>query len=985
MKKRNLIIGLSAIASLTILTIPIVTLVSCSKNNNNPTENISQPEYIILKNNCLEKIKSELQNQVSIVSEPNLLGVSLKVAISNLNNYFAKNLKLQLAIKNIIPLKQVSDNNHYKYKFKIEFDKDVKLQNSTIFEQIKNEQNNLKDIQSLFTLSTNIIDIQDNLDSYNKDLIDNSSITQFKPNIEPFQLPSNDPNNSMYDSWFEKINSKILLSDFIYFLRNSKQLTIQNNRSSYNQILEKDLVIFLNKPNITINNLNDVSFTLNFILMNNTTENIKYYLNETTSFYLKSKEKVNVLLKAQNIQLSRLFYEKLSPDHKTKTLLANYEFSNITLLINKQEQRIKNFKLFDNFSRSLNNIELDISNGVGYLDIYQDATEKLKHNLTIDNIKSDISNMINGYIDFIKTNVINIEPIIKDLAKNTLGIQFISNNAKNFDNLMKLWISKINPNYEFISDLVIPIIKNRNLADTINDQQFKIGLKGLLSVLELDPKLESIIGALVNINEPISQDEIMKLIDLVIPFIDQIDSPYKEDIKTILQDLKTINILDVVIKNSSTIWKIISSLLPNLPPELVSMIDTLINVAKEDYPNKGILDVLIDLKNTKVDSNVANSPNLIYTLLKSLIPPNQNSIIELISTILLNNPKITVQNLQNLLKVFAFPIVTKPDKSTSNNYSDFIDSLTISNDTWLDVQTFDAKTSLLNLTFAKRITFGADIQFNNVLLSLLAVLPNNIPGLPSQLSSVIELLPSQLPNSFKLFKNDYFEFKLNFTNSLVQFDINNKKQLSWQAVSNNSFDINFPNSVKYLYDESPWSSLLAKHLPSIINPIFFQNFKKQNIFKPHTSLTLNKFKYENYDPNKKNNNAILINKITSEEMQKLTTEFNNSITNTNIGNPFKIAKPLFQSEITIQKFESNLNFNIDSWKDKLFNLANYVSLSIVPYYITLNYQKVINSASILGLANVPEVNLKSITINTYFNVYDLDTNQMVNSWTISLK
>ncbi len=924
-----------------------------------------------LDNSVLEQLNTVLNKNINTsINDAMQLENKKKSIINELNNVLTT-AKTPLTVSALnFSTASVNENSYKLVNVELILSDFVSIDSNTWFKQ----GTSAKSLALINPILTNIVSLQNNLADYKPDIMDSALVeyvpsAQNDPNFKPFDPVSSDPNAPVYNNLFAKINDKVIKSDLVSYVNALILNVIKENVIANPNFKSENIVTNIKTLTVTPNpsNQNNYSIDLDFSVLNESDTPISITLTNNLNSTINSKAVTRFHISGTT-DIKKTFFSQVG---HASTLLAGYSFNNLNLQINDQTQALANFTTA-NYSYAMNTEVLNVNTKQSYLDIKDEAQNKLKSTLTLDNIKSDINTTVQKHLDLIKNCIDPAQNILISISDNTPVATFLTSNAANFTALTNQLVGWFAPQYSFVSNFIEPIFKQVPVLDIINNPQFKTALNQLIDVLPIPQDFkETIMGFIPQ--EPITQEQAQSLIDTVLPLLNSVikDPALLTQIQDLIKGLLTQDWMTFLTNSLPAIWGIVVQFVPVVKP-YETIVQQLTEIIKTAGPNAGILDVLVQLMQAQ-DSTT--NVNLLTELLK-LALPNNAALIDTLNNYIFSNKNITPASLATFLKIWVNPTVTKADGTTSNKIIDFYNAMTIGETTYSADANYDSQTSKLNLVANKKFTFGATMDFTNIINGVKGILPTNIPA----------FVTSLLFNDLKFATGDYYEIGFNFKDSLVQFAINKDNSLNWQAKVDTTHDINMPNTVKSVFDGA------STQLANWVAPLFFQKFHTAQIFSPLSSAALSSTVYENYDAYKLNGNAISLNTITPEQKTQLLNLIDQNTTKQNIGS-FVLGKNWIGRQITVNKIERTTNFDLntqvqgatdpnDTYLNQLFNLSNYYVANELPVIVNINNQMITDTFNVI-LTSIPAFMNEKITLNTYFNVYD--NGIMTNSWTVALK
>lgn len=368
-----------------------------------------------------------------------------------------------------------------------------------------------------------------------------------------------------------------------------------------------------------------------------------------------------------------------------------------------------------------------------------------------------------------------------------------------------------------------------------------------------------------------------------------------------------------------------------------------------NFGSNNIFDFVLNLLKIQDENNQYVLKNLLTQLIPNKI------ILEIINQILFDNPNLTKDNFVGFIDVFANPMDSNKNGGKVVNLKDWFNSI--------------EKTKNFNINndeieFKYKFTFKGNIYFN--IDKLFRLLPNSISVGTTNIP--IGLLAGALPDWISINDGDYIEITHDFED--IEYDvvnIDNQYELSWQAFTHTTIDVNLPKTLKTIYD-STIIGIGGSTLVNMLNNVFYNIYSTNLYFKPFKS-SLNKFVIENYNPKLRNNQAIFINEISNERLAEIKKTIEDSIEEVTIDNTkFVIAEAgWISSEVSVNKNKTISNVYIYPLLAEYFNFDNYNWNC----HIDLDINIIIKKSSILGY-EIPGFTLKNIGIQTPYYVYTND-------------
>lgn len=774
----------------------------------------------------------------------------------------------------------------------------------------------------------------DNTHSYTSQ-IKNPEPAKFDPKSynddwKDFQDVTNDPNNKIYDALFQNINNETISND------------INNMLMSLGEKSETNFGFKANIMSINIENQgSNWNISIIFNVFNNLNKENSYLISNLNKISFNPKEEKNISLNL-NGKLERTFFLKYNQGSDLSKLFFGYKFINGTLKIDDVETNFNEFKFHD-YSLSLNKyIEINTKE-VGYNDIANFANEKLS-TLTTENIQNEILQKYQVYIDTISKLLDPLQTLFQSLVdtknNNKTIIEFLNDQSSNIANIANSLFQVITKNDQLnLYNIIDDVLSNKKISEIILSYNTKNIIVAIVDKLmpQISPAIKSLLNNINSDNVHEVINEVLKLLKTaILEYFPNLD---EQEINSLINDLENEGLLTAIINNKSIIVNLLKSI-PNLNTNPI--IKNIIILIESIDVNVNLFDLIINIINIKNENN----ESVLKTIINSIIP--NSTIVSLLNQLVFDNPNFTSENLVAIIDVFANPRDSKNGSIIS--WSDWFNNIK---------KTYTFNDNDGKIQFKYKFEFNKNIYLNigklyNILPSNLTINNTTIP---------VSLISIALPNWFSINAEDYIEINQNFDH--IEYDvinINGEYRLSWQSFTNTTIDMNLPQSLKTIYDTSTGA---GSTLVNVLNNIFYHKYNITNYFKPDKSQ-LNEHIIKNYNPYKKNNNAIFINQLTDDKISEIKQNVDLSINENKIENSeYIISNGIFGiGKIVTNKYVTTTNIDPNELLSEYVNLTNYNS----SYHISFDVNRIIRSSSILGF-NIPKIDIKNLSLSTPYYVY----------------
>lgn len=779
--------------------------------------------------------------------------------------------------------------------------------------------------------------------------------------LKEYEKLSTDPNNSVYNSIFKKIDKNVIQNDLYNMLSRFSDKT--SNFGFLVNISSVEVFKNDNKWNIEIS----------FSIYNTNDTDSNYSLNNSNALIQKKKIINSKIL--INSELQKEFYIN-NKDNNKSDLYVNYYFNNAKWYVgNYKILTLPNFYL-GAYSKTLNTVIKDVDTSLSYLDIKNEATNSIKK-LSISNIKDDISNTYNSYFDLATNLADPIQNILQNMIishnSNEKGIDYLKNNARDIGIIVNTLVNNILKIDKNILPIIQAILEDRKIFEILSNEDIKNSFLNISSLLphEIGSVIENILGN-ISTEEQFYAD-LEKLID---KSNQMLTNEQIENIKDFIQITKQKGFLTSILLKKDTFLSLINSFIPENP---------ILNVITPFIKNVSILDstiieFIIDALSKKDSNDKVYFRELLSVMLNN---PGTSSIFDLLDKFIFNNNNLTASNLITAIDVIANPKTSKNGQIIAR-YKEWLQSIK-QESKFANEQKLDSDLNI-KLTYIHNYTFTSDIYFN--ISKLIEILPNNLEVNGSWIPiSTIKLVT---PNWMGIIKNDGINVKLEL-NDKIEYDVvksNFKNKLSWQAYSNITVDMNMPATVKSLWDESSW--LVSDIIINLTKSLFYHVYNANQYFRPYSSsvenINLDKFNY-----NSKTNEAIYKKEMTQERIKEIINDYNSKTQNITYiddngkSQSYVIKKGSYwSSEIRIYKTITKSTFDFESIIDEFVDTSKYQG----KFILSINNNRLISEFNVkifgIEVATVPNVNLSSVTILTPYNVYS-DNETYLNSFSFKLQ
>lgn len=517
----------------------LVNILEDSNNSHNKIIDNLKPKTNIIFNinknfnqrkkylNYLETLNNNVNTCKDIQRKKSYADINNKILETPINKLSKKELiRLEIIkarkLRNKISAKRSRDNVKYRLFYLESANKELKCQNY----QLKESQNNLYDIYSIFDYNNKYIKLIDNktvISTCNK--CNNESI--YTIDNEMFnKLNDIDTYNVNNTKYIDNINSKILS------LNNSKQSNLNSyyntltTNSTYSATSTKNydnsnsITCITNKENNNNNYNNNTPITIDYSANNNNNNNVNLHNNNNinSDFIISSFTNNDVYLNLDRQSTNSIFSTRYSMIFGVICIIAVIAFSNLN---NINYYKKSNFNTYsDNINNDLNKRILNqknlpiVSYNNSIKEIKTEDFKSFKQLYKNNNIKNDSntqynnnqilpSNILYNNLNLINDNLTNKELLsIIDYYK-----EFNSNNQNTITNLLKYddnnickdnYTNNKKYNYKdnFNNNYLMPVVdsyKNTNNNNIyLKDTEFNTNNNRI--IIDKDKKLTSLYG-----------------------------------------------------------------------------------------------------------------------------------------------------------------------------------------------------------------------------------------------------------------------------------------------------------------------------------------------------------------------------------------------------------------------------------------------------------------------------------------------------------
>ena len=546
------------------------------------------------------------------------------------------------------------------------------------------------------------------------------------------------------------------------------------------------------------------------------------------------------------------------------------------------------------------------------------------------------------YIDTISQLLDPLQKLFQSLVdtknNNKTIIEFLNDQSSNIANIANSLFQVITKNDQLnLYNIIDDLLSNKKISEIILNDNTKNIIVAIVDKLmpQISPTIKSLLNNINSDNVHEVVNEVLKLLKTaILEYFPNLD---EQEINSLINDLENQGLLTAIINNKSVIVDLLKSI-PNLNTNPI--IKNIIILIESIDVNVNLFDLIINIINIKNENN----ESVLKTIINSIIP--NSTIVSLLNQLVFDNPNFTSENLAVIIDVFANPRDSKNGSIIS--WSDWFNNIK---------KTYTFNDNDGKIQFKYKFEFNKNIYLN--IGKLYNILPSNLTI--NDITIPVSLISITLPNWFSINAGDYIEINQNFDH--IEYDvinINGEYRLSWQSFTNTTIDINLPQSLKTIYDTSTGA---GSTLVNVLNNIFYHKYNITNYFKPNKSQ-LNEHIIKNYNPNKKNNNAIFINQLTDDKINEIKQNVDLSINENKMENSeYIISNGIFRKVVT-NKYVTTTNIDPNELLSEFVNLTNYNS----SYHISFNINRIIRSSSILGF-NIPKIDIKNLSLSTPYYVY----------------
>lgn len=361
-----------------------------------------------------------------------------------------------------------------------------------------------------------------------------------------------------------------------------------------------------------------------------------------------------------------------------------------------------------------------------------DIVESKFNELTIDDIKNDISNHTIKQFNFLKDNIDYIQTLLQKIVNNEKIYNFIISNANIFGNLINNIITQSVRKNLFINELIENILLDKSLKDILSNNNNINGIINLIN--EFLPNDAEQIISIINTIKSLP-------INLIISTLQKLLADrLPNNIIQSLDDLKTMGLLSFIIEHDIDLLGVLpTNNILNLILEILKI--TTINKFKKT----GILDLIIELLRT------SNGKNLVRDLFLNILNIDLNSsFAKLLNLFIFDNESLNIDTLGGLFYVFANP-------TTSGGgiikYKDWFDSIQFSS----NFNNTNYNNKKLTLNYVAKFKYTKDLYFD--IQKLYNLFPNFTISFGS-LKINIDFIIKNIPRTISIISNDYVQYTL---------------------------------------------------------------------------------------------------------------------------------------------------------------------------------------------------------------------------------
>ncbi|MGL4947814.1 MAG: hypothetical protein ACRC42_00275 [Mycoplasma sp.] len=776
-------------------------------------------------------------------------------------------------------------------------------------------------------------EFHDNYEEIKKETI-NTEKQVFSPPM--YSENPNNPYDERYRDIFESIDEKIIENDIKLFLIDLVDKANDN------------LKMKLNKINIV---KNDSLFTIDieFEIFNNSQyANLFKSSQFDKSKFLKPYEVIENKISIKDQPLIPSFVK--TPEGET---FADYYFNDITWTLNKNENKIKNFKPL-NYSKTLN-WEIDSlidASLLGYYDIYEDGNKALS-SITSEELYSEILERNRSVISLTQKIVQPVQTILQELQKNDSTLNFFANISDAAQELVKALMDDTGTEIIGIDKIIYDLFQNKPIQQLIIDNSE--ALVTLLDSIDLGIDIGII---LTNPSE--------EILDLFLFGISSLFFESIEDRNEFVNESKSMGGLTFISKYAVNIMPIISMLSPELE-EVTTLMLGLIELTNALDLNTPVLNTIVNLLKTENE----NTENFMKNILNYLMPDIFSSMGSMLDIFIFDNANLTVQNLATTLDAIANPSWSKGGAGIAN-YKEWVDSIIITEE--VVKNEYNSITHIPDIEIKFKYTFKKNLWIN--ISKLKSIIPNTSIDMPDGSSLPLGLIVPILPSWIGVLNGDYVANIVKMQDK-IEYDViqkEGKNVLSWMTNVKNIIDVNMPQTVKAIFDNAFVGT--GALMVDLMKHIFFHEFVMDDIYRP-TSSSLNSIEITNYSSSKKNGVAIE-NVLTEEDKVLLSEEINSSMSLKSDNSQLYSWKYLWTT-YKIYKSSTMNSFSITDNIDRLISV-NGRKDDELRIYIILTSNYIITDATIIGI-KIPELVTNNVVIWTPGNVQS--GTSMSNNWAFS--